>query len=303
MDLYHLKTFAAVAEEGHLTRAADRLYTSQPAISAHIKALEEELGVSLFKRTPKGMQLTAEGEQLLPKALLALQAAGEFVEHAKGLRDELVGGLSIGLNSDAEFLRLPKLLEQMQQKHPKLELQFMGGQTSTNIPATRVGKLDAAFISGEFSDPRLEVLFLQDISLKVAAPIGMRDQISDPKVELIADLPWIYTSPDCAYFGVMRDLFDQHCCQPAKTVVSDSEEALRTMIKAGIGLGIMRGDELRQAEKEGFAFEVPIELPKVSLQFIYQKQRQNDPVLKALLNEIAELWGLAEDQEDSQQVV
>ncbi|MCP5237554.1 MAG: LysR family transcriptional regulator [Zoogloeaceae bacterium] len=53
MELYHLRTFVTVAEEGHLTRASERLFTSQPAVSAHIKALEEELGVTLFERTPR----------------------------------------------------------------------------------------------------------------------------------------------------------------------------------------------------------------------------------------------------------
>lgn len=61
MELYQLKTFTAVAEENHLTRAAERLNTSQPALSAHIKSLEAELGVTLFERTPKGMKLTPQG--------------------------------------------------------------------------------------------------------------------------------------------------------------------------------------------------------------------------------------------------
>ncbi len=302
MELYHLKTFSMVAEEGHLTRAAERLYTSQPAISAHIKALEEELGVTLFLRTPKGMQLTAEGEQLLPKAQQALEAAGEFVEHAQGLRDELVGALSIGLNTDAVFLQLPGLLERMQAKHPKLELQLLAGHTISNLPATRVGKLDGAFISGDLKDSQLEAIFLQDICLKVAAPVSLKDRISDSEIATIADLPWIYTSPNCAYFGVMRHLFEQHCCEPAKTVVSDSEEALRTMIKAGIGLGIVRDDELKQAEKEGYAFEVPLSLPPISLQFVYQKRRKNDPLLRALIAEISELWSLPASADDNQQV-
>ena len=54
MEIHHLKTFVTVADEGHLTRAADRLHTSQPSVSAHIKALEEELGLILFLRTPQG---------------------------------------------------------------------------------------------------------------------------------------------------------------------------------------------------------------------------------------------------------
>ncbi|MEH6627279.1 MAG: LysR family transcriptional regulator [Motiliproteus sp.] len=303
MELYHLKTFVTVAEEEHLTRAAERLYTSQPAISAHIKALEEELRVTLFHRTPKGMLLTAEGEQLLPRAQQTLAAAGDFVQHAKGLQDELVGSVSIGLNSDAEFLRLPQMLARLSGKHPLLELQFMAGQTGTNIPATRVGKLDAAFISGELKDSRLEVLYLGDILLKIAAPISMKDRVADASIAAIADLPWIYTAPDCAYFGVMRQLFEEHCCEPVKTVVSDHEEALRTLIKAGVGLGIMRADELEQAVKEGYAFEVPLELTPVSLQFVYQKSRANDPLIRALLGEIYEIWGLDQKELESQQAI
>ena len=82
MELYHLKTFVTVAEEQHLTRAAERLFTSQPAISAHIKALEEELRLTLFERTPKGMQLTPRASNC-SSARAALAAAGDFVLHAR----------------------------------------------------------------------------------------------------------------------------------------------------------------------------------------------------------------------------
>ena len=64
MDLYQLRTFLTVAEEGHLTRAAEKLFTSQPAVSTHIRVLEEELGVQLFERSAKGMTLTAQGTAL-----------------------------------------------------------------------------------------------------------------------------------------------------------------------------------------------------------------------------------------------
>ena len=68
MELYQLRTFAAVADEGHLTRASERLHLSQPAVSGHIKALEGELGVRLFERASTGMQLTAAGSELLERA-------------------------------------------------------------------------------------------------------------------------------------------------------------------------------------------------------------------------------------------
>jgi DNA-binding transcriptional LysR family regulator len=66
MELYQLRSFAAVAELGHLTRASERLHISQPAVSAQIKALEDELGVALFERVSSGMVLTSAGRKLLP---------------------------------------------------------------------------------------------------------------------------------------------------------------------------------------------------------------------------------------------
>ena len=79
MELYQLRRFAAVAELGHLTRAAERLHVSQPALSAQIRALEETLGVTLFERGSSGMSLTAAGRRLLP-------AARDVVAKAAALR-------------------------------------------------------------------------------------------------------------------------------------------------------------------------------------------------------------------------
>lgn len=95
MELYDLKTFITVAEEGHLTRAAQRLNTSQPAVSAHIKGLEAELGIMLFTRTPKGMRLTQEGEALKDQAARALSIIDTLRDRAGALKDEVRGTLDL----------------------------------------------------------------------------------------------------------------------------------------------------------------------------------------------------------------
>lgn len=292
MELYHLRTFVTVAEEGHLTRAAERLFTSQPAISAHIKGLEEELGVTLFLRTPKGMQLTAEGTQLLSRAQMALASAGEFVQHAKSLQNELIGTLRIGLNNDAEYLRLPALQRLLSTHHSQLEVQFLTGMTGTNIPNVRVGRLDAAFISGDCPDPQIQVLTLTQIPLRITAPAAWRERITDTSIKALAELPWIYTSPDCAYYAVMRRLFEQQHCEPVKTLVSDQDEALRAMIKAGVGVGILREDDALRAASDGHAYVLPVELDPVSLDFIYLKKRASDPVIRAVVDAIVQTWEL-----------
>ena len=122
MELTHLRTFVAVAEEAHLTRAAERLFTSQPAVSAQLKVLEETLGVSLFNRQPKGMKLTPAGERLLIQARTALEAAGALMEQARALRGETLGRLSLGINSDFDFLRLGEMTQSFNEQYSGIEL-------------------------------------------------------------------------------------------------------------------------------------------------------------------------------------
>jgi len=73
MDFNHLRSFVSVAHFGHLTRASEALHLSQPALSGHIKSLEEQFGVVLFERTPSGMSLTPAGRQALALHIAALQ--------------------------------------------------------------------------------------------------------------------------------------------------------------------------------------------------------------------------------------
>src|SRR6476659_1258173 len=106
VELYQLRSFVEVADLGHLTRAADKLHISQPALSAQIKALEDELGVALFERTPTGMVLTAAGQRLLPEAEKVVAAAVSLRSQAKAFQGEAGGRARVGTLSDPAFLRL-----------------------------------------------------------------------------------------------------------------------------------------------------------------------------------------------------
>lgn len=106
MELYQLRTFVIVAEEENLTRAAKRLYMTPPSVSAHIKALEDELNVQLFERTSKGMEITGHGQLLKAKAEQILHAAQDLVNHATKMQQFLMGQVNFGLNATANFLAL-----------------------------------------------------------------------------------------------------------------------------------------------------------------------------------------------------
>lgn len=300
MELYHLRTFVTVAEEGHLTRASERLFTSQPAISAQLKALEEELGVTLFDRTPKGMALSAAGERLLADAKRALAAAGELLQNARGLQDQLIGRVRIGLNSDADFLRLVDIQTALSARHPRLELEFLSGSTSVNVPQLRVEKLDLSFISGDRDDRQLSTWTLTDEDLAVAVPERLRAAVGDGEIPTLARQPWIYTTMDCPYYRVMQSLFDAHGCQPAKTLIADQEDAVASMVRGGIGLGILRREKVERLGADGALFALPRELPQVPLRFAALSRRANEPLLRAVIDAVLAAWGIAE--EDAEQL-
>ncbi len=110
MDIHQLKTFVTVAREGSITRASDLLFLSQPAVSAHIKAMEDTLGILLFDRTPKGMVLTHGGHRLLVKAEDVLCSHQRFLSEATRIKGILSGKLRLGVGGHASSEALGRLL-------------------------------------------------------------------------------------------------------------------------------------------------------------------------------------------------
>lgn len=146
MELRHLRYFAAVAETGNLSRAAEKLFIAQPPLSTQIKQFEQELGVSLFTRHPKGVRLTAAGERLLP-------AARHLLERAAGLRDtarmagrearEPVGTLTLGYVPSASSTVLPELVRGLRKSNPGVTLQLREMISDEQNDALVAGHIDA----------------------------------------------------------------------------------------------------------------------------------------------------------------
>ncbi|MBS0508765.1 MAG: LysR family transcriptional regulator, partial [Proteobacteria bacterium] len=127
MEIYQVRAFATAAQLGSLTRTAEALHLTQPAITAQIKALEEELGVALFDRRPGRISLTRAGEQLLPAAEQLLTAAGHLLGRARELQGEVTGSFTLGTVADHDSLRLGTLLAQLVLALPLLYIRTRTG--------------------------------------------------------------------------------------------------------------------------------------------------------------------------------
>lgn len=166
MDIYQLKTFVVVAREGSVTRASEVLHLSQPAVSAHIKTMEENLGLSLFERTPRGMSLTRHGERLLPKAERALAAHQELMDEAARNRGVLTGKLCLGAGTNSDNAAIGKLLTILSERYPGVEVALKHGTSRQILADIRSGSLDAGFYNDP-SEPESDLVAIEASQFKI----------------------------------------------------------------------------------------------------------------------------------------
>jgi DNA-binding transcriptional LysR family regulator len=144
-DLLSLKAFVSVAREGSVSKAANTLYLTQPAVSLQLKSLQERLNLKLFERAGRGLVLTRDGAALLPQAEKVLSALQDFAHNAHRMQSALRGRLRIGTILDPEFTRLGAFLKELVEAAPHVETelsQHMSGQVLKRLHAN---ELDAGF--------------------------------------------------------------------------------------------------------------------------------------------------------------
>jgi DNA-binding transcriptional LysR family regulator len=147
MDIRALRYFAAVAETGHMTRAAERLGIQQPPLSQQIKALERSLGMQLFKRHPRGVALTEAGRLFQAEAKRLLDDMEAMRLRMKRVADGQAGVLRVGFTSSAAAHRfVPDALRAFRQAHPGVELQLREANAAELTEALAAKRLHAALL-------------------------------------------------------------------------------------------------------------------------------------------------------------
>jgi len=290
MEIYQLRSFAAVAEVGHLTRAAERLHISQPALSSQIKALEDELGLALFERTPVGMALTTAGRRLLSQAQSVLSAAQALRHEAGALRGELAGTVRLGTLADPEFIRLGELLSLTMRKHPLIRIELQHEVSGAAFEAVGAGSLDASFYYGETTHPGINRFPLREIAYRIAAPSTWGERIAQADWKEIAALPWIIPPAISTHNQMAMAQFRKHGVHPEKIVEADHEAVVSSLVLAGLGLALMREDRAwEKAARNEICLWRDVRLV-TTLQFIYLRERESDPLINALLRLLKEVW-------------
>jgi len=295
MDFNRLRSFAAVAEAGHLTRAAEKLHISQPALSAQIKALEDELDLTLFERTSTGMTLTAAGKRLLAEADKILAASQTFEAEARALKGGISGKARVGTLSDPAFIRLGEFMAAALERYPLLEIDFQHEITGVAMQRVRDGSLEASFYYGHMPYPQLADVALRELAYRIAAPAAWRDRIQHAGWPEIGELPWIMPPPVSTHHQFAAAMFREHGIEPAKLIGADDEAVVSSLVASGVGVALMREDVALTKAQAGEVCLWQDTRIDTTLRFIYLRSREHDPIVRALLDVVKASWQVRRD--------
>lgn len=169
MEFRQLRYFVVVAEERNIGAAAQRLHVSQPPISRQIKALEEELGVVLFLRTSRGVELTAAGEAFLEEASRILADASRAGERSRAAATGEYGQLEVAYFGSAIFQIVPSLLKAFTKQVPEATISLTRLNTQRQIDAVREGRIHVGFSRYYPRDPSVQIERIVDEPLLLAS--------------------------------------------------------------------------------------------------------------------------------------
>lgn len=286
MELYQLKAFDAVAKLGNVTRAAEALYTSQPAVSAQIKALEQSFGVALFNRTPAGMTLTEPGRKILEQTRATLAQARATEDLAKHLRDGTAGRLRIGLNDTAPRLRVEALSRALIAEHPEIQLDFTQGTSGSVLDGVRKYEIDAGFFEGPINDPAIAAAHLVDCDICIVLP----NDWSASDWHQLARYPWVLTSPTCSYSKLLVDVCEKHGVEPQKQFRLDHDSTSLYMVREGLAVSMAD-----RAFAQPFADAGELQIwpgydARIPLSAICLAKRQAEPPIAAYLAAVTQVF-------------
>ena len=290
MDLNQLRTFVTVADFGHLTRAAEALHLSQPAVSGHIKALEEGFGVTLFERSSSGMSLTPSGRRLLAESAHIISAVEHLKNSAQELRGAPTGNLKLGTVLEPSLLRVGDLLMRARELYPQIEIELAQVMSSDALARVRGGALDASFYFGGQPVEDFTGIELRDIVYHVTMPAAWAAELEGAPWEAIAARPWIVAPEPSTHRRLVMELFHAPAPSPERIVEADNESVIHNLVESGVGLSLIRDEIAAQSVDEGRTVRWRGPSVTTKLWLVHLAERARDPLITALTDALLQVW-------------
>jgi DNA-binding transcriptional LysR family regulator len=245
MEIRHLRYFVALADELHFGRAAQKLGIRQPPLSQQIRALEASLGVSLFHRTSRRVELTAAGQALLPAARHLLASATAAQEAAQYAGRGETGQLVLGFVGSATATLLPSALRRFRPRYPRVTLRLRELTTSQQVHALREGTLDVGLLRPPLSLTEADAIDVEPVGAeRLMAVLPADHPLAGERAiaaERLADEPFVLFPRELGP-GLHEQIMS--CCARAGFMPRISQEAVQmqtitALVAGGLGVSIV----------------------------------------------------------------
>ncbi|WP_042878924.1 LysR substrate-binding domain-containing protein [Cupriavidus necator] len=268
MDIKQLRALLAIAETGSATKAAELLRIVQPAVSRHVRLLEEELGVELFERERHGMVLTEAGRTLVEYGRRALQELDRAKAEIIPARGAITGTAVIGLLPSTCELLAAELVATVKARHPQLVVRINVGYAGNLLQWLEAGDVEVALLYDTKSSPGLQVEALLDEQLYLVGPAGTLAPGEEQTVERFRDLPLILPNAPHGLRSVV-----EHACavagfSPTIAVETNSLAVQKNLVAKGFGHTVLPSSAVSEEMEDGILAGAPIVSPKLSRRIV-----------------------------------
>ncbi len=265
LDLRQLRYFVKIVDHGSVSRAAEELRVAQPALSLHLKRLEDEFGCTLVQRTARGVVATESGRRLAQRARTLLEAAATLRDEVRGLEDAPSGAAVIGIPTSLGVILTVPVVMAVRHQYPAVRLRVVEGLSGHMQEWVSAGQLDMALVFGAEAPPRVATQFLATEGLSLVAAgqdpsLADRDRIDmDEALELPLILPG---RPHGVREEVERAAILRGR-QPRVAVEVDALDQIKALVAAGTGYTVLSHRCARHGPMAGNLTALPIVNPAI----------------------------------------
>ncbi len=277
LDLY--RVFYTVAKCGSLTKAAEELYISQPAVSQSVKQLENQLGVTLFNRTHRGMELSEQGGKLIFKEVeSALKLLYEAENRITEMKESATGSIRIGASDTIFKYFLADKIVDYHERFPLVKIELLADFTPDTIEKLKANRCDVAFVNLPIEiDPELKLdessARLNDIFIAGAKYAELAE--GTVSLEKLKEYPLIFMNKNTVARSALDNFFNSVGVELTPAIEVGSWDLMKKLVARGMGIGVIPREYTMRGVEEESLFEIKTDpiLPVRSVGMLLPKDR------------------------------
>jgi len=294
MEFFQLQSFIRVAEEGSITRAAELLHLTQPAVTNHVRALERELRVSLFDRTGRGVRLTPAGRSLLDYARRSLGLLDECRQVLTDLEQGTLGQLVLGAGVTTSIFHLPGWLREFQEANPGVDVTVRTGRSREITQLALEREIDLGIVTSTLPHPDLAIADLYEERIVLVTPPGHPLAGRTAPAEELDAASLILFRSGTGFRNYLDRALGESGVRVRVKMESDSVEAIKSFVEVGLGVSFLPAAAVRAELEAGTLAQAGIEglaELKRHTAVIYRSDRYLSAPARGFLSVLANRYG------------